>query len=128
MSSVLCNTAITSSIPAEWSAPAEAIERITLTELVRGHDQDLFARLAPVVRRQSLLLDLELVERIDAAGIAALISLYRCATDAGYNFAVFNPSQRVAEILAVVGLNRILVSQNADRVSHSTECIQRPAA
>ena len=74
MSSVLCNTAITSSIPAEWSAPAEAIERITLTELVRGHDQDLFARLAPVVRRQSLLLDLELVERIDAAGIAALIT------------------------------------------------------
>jgi anti-anti-sigma factor len=124
----MCNPAGTSNTPVEWLGSNDAIERITLTELVRGHDQDLFARLAPVVRRQSLLLDLELVERIDAAGIAALISLYRCATDAGYNFAVFNPSQRVAEILAVVGLNRILVSQNADRVSHSTECIQRPAA
>jgi anti-anti-sigma factor len=128
MSSILCNPAIASSIPAEWSVPAEATERINLTELVRGHDQDLFARLAPVVRRQSLLLDLEMVERIDAAGIAALISLYRCATDAGYRFAVFNPSQRVTEILTVVGLDRILLSQNADRVSHSTACIQRPAA
>ncbi|MGD0734071.1 MAG: STAS domain-containing protein [Terracidiphilus sp.] len=128
MCSVLCNPAIVSSIPAEWSAPAEATERINLTELVRGHDQDLFARLAPVVRRQSLLLDLELVERIDAAGIAALISLYRCATDAGYRFAIFNPSQHVAEILTVVGLDRILVSQNVDRVSHSRQCIERPAA
>jgi anti-anti-sigma factor len=128
MSSILCNPAAASPIAAEWSAPAEAIERINLTELVRGHDQDLFARLAPVVRRQSLILDLELVERIDAAGIAALISLYRCATDAGYRFAVFNPSQHVAEILAVVGLDRILVSQNVDRVSHARDCVERPAA
>jgi anti-anti-sigma factor len=128
MSSTMCNPAVTGNTSAEWPVSTDATERITLTELVRGHDQDLFARLAPVVRRQSLVLDLELVERIDAAGIAALISLYRCATDAGHRFAIFNPSTHVAEILAVVGLDRILLSQNAVHVSHNRLRRQRPAA
>jgi anti-anti-sigma factor len=88
----------------------------------------LFARLAPVVRRQSMVLDLEMVQRIDAAGIAALISLYRCASDAGHRFAVSNPSTHVAEILAVVGLDRILLSQNAERIPHTTLGLERSAA
>ena len=128
MSTTIINTAGTCHTAADWSVPADAIERITLTELVRGHDQDLFARLAPVVRRQSLVLDLEVVERIDAAGIAALISLYRCASDAGHRFAVTNPTAHVAEILAVVGLDRILVSQSAGCVAHAKSCHERPAA
>jgi anti-anti-sigma factor len=128
MSNTMCNLAVTSPTAAEWPASSDATERITLTELVRGHDQDLFARLAPVVRRQSLILDLEMVERIDAAGIAALISLYRCATDAGHRFAISKPSVHVAEILAVVGLDRILLSQNVDHVSHARPRRQRPAA
>jgi anti-anti-sigma factor len=128
MSSTMCNHAATSHTPAEWPASSDATERINLTELVRGHDQDLFARLAPVVRRQSLILDLEMVERIDAAGIAALISLYRCATEAGHRFAISNPSAHVGEILAVVGLDRILLSQNVDPVSHARPRRQRPAA
>jgi len=143
MSSTLINTAATCHTAADRPVPPDAIrsdeispdaihsvaiERIILTELVRGHDQDLFARLAPVVRQQSLVVDLEVVERIDAAGIAALISLYRCACDAGNRFAVTNPSAHVAEILAVVGLDRILVSQNAVHVSHGRPCHERPAA
>jgi anti-anti-sigma factor len=128
MSNTMINPVAASSTPAEWSAPIDTIERITLTELVRGHDQDLFARLAPVVRRQSMVLDLELVERIDAAGIAALISLYRCAADAGHRFSVFNPSSHVAEILAVVGLDRILLSQNAEPVPNANLDFHRSAA
>ena len=127
MSRTMVNST-TAFVPTESSNAQEAIERILLTELVRGQDGDLYARLAPVVRRQHLILDLELVERIDAAGIAALISLYRCASDAGFRFAVTNPSSHVAEIIAVVGLERILVSRNADRVPQASPGLRRSAA
>jgi anti-anti-sigma factor len=81
-----------------------------LTELVRGHEQALLDRLEPLVCRQDLILDLCSVERIDAAGITALIYLYRSACQADHSFAVSNASPHVAEILALVGLDRILVA------------------
>lgn len=84
-----------------------------LHELVRGQEQPLVERLTPLVRRQSVTLDLSHVERIDAAGIAALISLYGAAHNAGNEFAVTNASSRVVEILSLVGLDRILISHNA---------------
>ena len=89
-----------------------------LAELVRGNEQILLAQLSPLVRRQNVILDLCLVERIDAAGIAALIALYAGAREAGYRFAVANPSPHVEEILALVGLERILASHNAVTRSH----------
>lgn len=84
-----------------------------MTELVRGQEHELVERIAPVVREQSVALNLEGVERIDAAGIAALISLYGAARDAGHGFAVANPTAHVREILALVGLDRILLSNCA---------------
>jgi ABC-type transporter Mla MlaB component len=47
-----------------------------LTELILGHEEELLAWLNPLVRRGSVTLDLGSVKRIDAAGVAALISLY----------------------------------------------------
>jgi anti-anti-sigma factor len=99
-----------------------------LSELVRGQEQSLLERMAPVVRRQTVTLDLGRVERIDAAGIAALISLYGCARDAGHHFTVTNATPRVAGILALVGLDRILVSHNAVRDSQYESCLEMPAA
>jgi anti-anti-sigma factor len=99
-----------------------------LHELVRGQEQDLVTRLTPIVRRQNVTLDLTHVERIDAAGIAALISLYWCADAAGNRFAVVNASTRVAEILALVGLDRILISRNAAPCPQSEPCFAQPAA
>lgn len=99
-----------------------------LTELVRGQDQLLIARLSPLVRRQSVTLDLGSVERIDAAGIAALISLYAGAHDAGHCFTVSNPSARVEEILSLVGLEGILVSHHMNRSSQSGSCCEQSAA
>ena len=84
-----------------------------VTELVRGQDRELVERMTPVVRQKSVALDLGTVERIDAAGIAALISLYGLARDAGHAFAVANPTAHVREILSLVGLDRILLSQYA---------------
>ena len=99
-----------------------------LHELVRGQEQELVDRLTPLVRRQSVTLDLTHVERIDAAGIAALISLYGCAHTAGNDFAVVNASARVAEILALVGLDRILISHDAVPCPQPEPCFAQPAA
>ena len=99
-----------------------------MTELVRGCDQELKQRLTPLVRQHDVSLDLRNVERIDAAGIAVLISLYGSAHEAGHSFTVANASPRVAEILAIVGLDGILLSHNADEKSHSDGCLERPAA
>ncbi len=117
MNGILCTTAGTLMI-----APGD------VHELVRGHEQILLERMTPLVRQQNVLLDLGLVERIDAAGIAALISLYACARDAGHNFTVSNASPRVEEILALVGLDHILLSHNAVSNSPAESCFGRPAA
>jgi anti-anti-sigma factor len=97
-------------------------------ELVRGQEQILLERMTPLVRQQNVSLDLGMVERIDAAGIAALISLYACARSAGHDFTVSNASPRIEEILALVGLDHILLSHNAVPNSPSEPCFGRPAA
>jgi anti-anti-sigma factor len=117
MTGILCNTAETLVI-----APGD------LHELVRGQERELVDRLMPIVRRQNVTLDLSHVERIDAAGIAALISLYGCAQSAGNAFNVAHASHRVAEILTLVGLDRILLSHNAVAAPQSEPCFARPAA
>lgn len=90
-------------------AVVEAATRGEKMELVRGQEKDLLDRLAPVVRRQSVALDLEGVERIDAAGLAALITLYCDACKAGHSFTVARPGRHVREILTLVGLDRVLL-------------------
>jgi anti-anti-sigma factor len=89
-------------------------------ELVRGREQELLEELQPLVHSQSVRLDLSSTERVDAAGLAVLVSLYCDSCKAGFEFAVVNPSRRVARILAIVGLDRILV----ENVSRETQ--QRP--
>ncbi|HTW62851.1 MAG TPA: STAS domain-containing protein [Terracidiphilus sp.] len=84
------------------------IEMAEMTELVRGQEEALLERLKPLVRSRSLTLELSGVERIDAAGIAALITLYRLAAEAGHSFAVSHAKAHVEEILQLVGLERIL--------------------
>lgn len=99
-----------------------------MTELVRGKDTLLMAQVEPLVRETNVALDLRSVNRIDAAGIAALIALYGVAHEAGHEFSVCNVSGRVQEILALVGLEPILVSHDAVPVSHAGHEFQRTAA
>lgn len=110
------------------SANSLWIEPKDLHELVRGRERELVERLTPVVEKQNVTLDLAHVERIDAAGIAALISLYSSARNAGNEFNVAHASHHVAEILTLVGLDRILVSQNAVPVPQSDACLAQSAA
>jgi anti-anti-sigma factor len=99
-----------------------------ITELVRGQTECLWEQIAPLVRRQNVELDLKKVERIDAAGIAELVSLYGCARDAGHCFMVSNASERVAGILRIVGLDHVLLSQNAMQQSQSGPLLESTAA
>ena len=99
-----------------------------LTELVRGSERWLIDEMTPVVRRQDVSLDMSAVERIDAAGIAALISLYRLARESGHGFSVSNVAPHVRELLALVGLEAILVSRDTTRASHSGRRLARNAA
>jgi anti-anti-sigma factor len=82
----------------------------------------------PLVERRCVSLDLHTVTRIDAAGLTALIKLYCAARDAGHCFSVFNPSPHVKEILALVGLDRILESQITDRFPYSSTRFEETAA
>jgi anti-anti-sigma factor len=105
-----------------------ASEQADLTELILGREEGLLARLNPLVRRESVTLDLGSVKRIDAAGIAALLSLYSSARKARHRFSVSNLSPRVAEVLSLVGLERILLFPHAVRKLHSGQRLERTAA
>jgi ABC-type transporter Mla MlaB component len=107
---------------------AVAMEATEMTELVRGNEQGPLQRVAPLETWQDVCLDMSSVERIDAAGIAALISLYACARDAGHTFSICGVSQRVAEILNLVGLEPILEYHNVMLNSHTGPRMERPAA
>jgi ABC-type transporter Mla MlaB component len=89
------------------------------TEIVRGQEEVFLKQLEPIVRNSSIELDLAPVERIDAAGIAALIRLYCDAVQAGRRFTVTNPRRHVYELLAIVGIDRVLMSDK-DATAHAT--------
>ncbi len=99
-----------------------------LAELVRGNDQQLLALVQPLVLRQDVLLDFEGVKRIDAAGLASLITLYCNACRAGHRFAVLNPSPHVREILSLVGLEAMLVSHDKKDDSYFSPQLHQNAA
>jgi anti-anti-sigma factor len=79
-------------------------------ELVRGTESQVIDELMPIIRQESVALNLSGVERIDAAGIAALITLYCTSVEAGTEFSVVDPSAHVLELLKLVGLEPILMA------------------
>jgi anti-anti-sigma factor len=99
-----------------------------ITELILGNERDLVARVAPLVRGQSIALDLSQVERVDAAGVSALVELYSTACLAGHDFCILNAAPHVAEVLAVCGLDRLLMSHNVAQDSYSGQQAQFKAA
>lgn len=106
----------------------QIFESNAITELVRGNEKHLLERLEPLVRRQDVTLDLANVARVDAAGLAALITLYCDACKAGYRFAIVNPSHHVREILSIVGLDKLLVSHSTETSPYFGTQLQETAA
>lgn len=107
--------------PNENRASQSHIATIAINcELVRGTEEQIVEELMPRVKLESVALDLSKVERIDAAGIAALITLYCTAIEAGTEFYVINPSTRVLDLLRLVGLESILVPAGSPAESTET--------
>lgn len=98
---------------ADNTATALHIAPGDLNELVRGQDLSFVERLTPLVRSKNILLDFTHVDRVDAAGIAALIALYGTAQGAGHSFAITGACAHVREVLTLVGLDRILLCTEA---------------
>lgn len=100
-----------------------------ITELVRGTDHLLVARIAPMVQQCDVAVDFSHIRRIDAAGIAALITLFHCARQSGHTFAVCHVAPRIDEILRLVGLEDILVCHEiAENRPDMDACFEHPAA
>ena len=104
--------------PAVNSLPAVVALNV---ELVRGIESQVINDLLPRVKQESVALDLSAVPRIDAAGIATLITLYCSSVRAGTDFSVVAPSQHVLDMLRIVGLESILVANhNSDNRKQTT--------
>ncbi|MGB6973981.1 MAG: STAS domain-containing protein [Terracidiphilus sp.] len=113
---------------AENTAAALRIAPDDLNELVRGQELTFVERLTPLVREQSILLDFTHVDRVDAAGIAALIALYGTAQGAGHSFTITGTCAHVREVLTLVGLDRILLTESAAPATQPELCLSRSAA
>ncbi len=111
MNGTECSIPLTVTIKAE---PHGAEPHGGMAELVRGQEGSLLECVEPLVRGQSVALDMRHVERIDAAGIAALITLYCAARQAGHAFTISHAAPRVEEILALVGVKHLLASEDAE--------------
>jgi len=98
------------------------------TEIVRGQEEKFLEQLEPILRNHSVELDLSPVERIDAAGIAALIRLYCDAAQAGRRFTVLNPRPHVFELLSIVGVDRVLIAEKAESARGAALGIELSAA
>jgi anti-anti-sigma factor len=113
--------------PASASNPIAAVIAVNC-ELVRGTEAQVIDQLLPRVKRESVALDLSGVERIDAAGIAALITLYCNSVQAGTEFYVVDPSAHVLELLQLVGLESLLIAETRPTGTARTCCLDRTAA
>jgi anti-anti-sigma factor len=99
-----------------------------LHELVRGEETNFVEEVAAQLRLHSVELDLSAVDRIDAAGIAALLSLYAQAHHLGRSLTIVALSRHVKEILTLVGLEPLLVSHNVINAPQSGPRLQTVAA
>ena len=106
----------------------QVVEPAEVTDLRRGESARLLERLGRLVVERNVTLDLSSVERIDAAGISALLALYCRARESGNRFSLVNVSARVAEILRVVGLDRLFLSHNPVQKSQYGKGLCRSAA
>jgi anti-sigma B factor antagonist len=55
-----------------------------------------------------VVLDLSAVERLDVVGLGVLVGAHRRATARGRDLRVVRPSRRVAAVLHITGLDRVL--------------------
>ena len=107
---------------------SSSIPLTEFTELVRGNEQKLLHCVRPLVAHGDVTLDFRSIARIDAAGLAVLITLYNEAAKAGHRFAITNLSPHVEEIIDLVGLNAFLEARSTEKIPCFSAQLQQTAA
>jgi len=107
------------------SSPKQAIAPRLL---IRGCEEAFLAEMEARAMAEDLELDLGQVERIDAAGIGALVKLRGVALAAGRRLSITSASRRAAEILHLVGLDSAFQSRNAVSPLSASNSLLHPAA
>jgi anti-anti-sigma factor len=97
-------------------------------QLVRGEESEFVNEIAAQLHSRSVELDLSRVEQIDAAGIAALVSLYAQAHDLRRSLTIVAVSRHVKEILTLVGLEGVLLSHIVSAAPQSGPHLETVAA
>ncbi len=76
--------------------------------IVKGDGADTLLRAVLSEDKRRILIDLNEVSAIDAAGLGALAELERWAREGNRTIQLINPSKRVLEALEATGLNSVL--------------------
>jgi anti-anti-sigma factor len=76
--------------------------------LVAGEESNLLQAVTDAQPGSSLVLDLALVESIDAGGLGALVEAYRRTDLKGIDLSVVNLQPQVEETVRLTGLDRVL--------------------
>lgn len=97
----------------------ELLVHCTEEALVRGREQAMLAQLLPLVAANNVVLSLEQVQKIDAAGLGALVLLYGEARKVRRSFRLIKPSRIVKGLIRIVGLELVLSSHNVNQESQS---------
>lgn len=92
--------------------PCPVTEVAATGKLIRGCESAFVDQLLPRAQKESLQLNLSAVSQMDAAGIAALVALYRASSESGHQLSVVQPSEHVHELLHLVGLEHLLITEN----------------
>ena len=96
--------------------------------LIRGCEASFLAELESRAVDSDLELDLGQVERIDAAGIGALLHLRALADQAGRRLSISSASRRATEVIRLVGLESVFMSHIVKPVAQCEATRFHPAA
>ena len=97
--------------------PVQSVQlSVAEQELVRGQEQSFIEELAPRGSRADRGARLCLVERIDAAGLAALITLYTDACKAGHTLTVRVPAVMCGRSFSSSASTASLLSRTLRRI------------
>ena len=76
--------------------------------IVRGEDLDLLQETIVAEPARHIILDLDHVEAVDAAGLGELVYLYHWSVQQGIEFAITNLNPRVRALMELTNLDTIL--------------------
>ena len=90
-----------------YSAP-RAVTLVCAGRLVLGVEAETLRCMAIARPERRMVVDMEAVEGIDAAGLGLLVELHRRAVERAGQLVLANPTSRVRRLLALTKLNSVL--------------------